>query len=586
MGQRRETAGLCALALLLCAILLAGPKQLLTGDEPRYLIYSLSFWKTGGFAATLHEWQRLLFEANGVETGEIPHGVDGTPTNGIYLPVVMSPIAGVFSLAGLRLATLIAGLIGLFHLNRLCKRVSAPGTALIVTWIAAITMPLLPYLHLFYMETFLFAFICCGWERLQRSDRGPGGDLITAAIILAIPFIHLRGSVVAALLYCLLLWQLHRRGLGKRKAVFALLGVSALIALTGLNLAIYGRIDGPINVARPPRPSEWFSNTAMQLFNVRHGLLAYAPIWVLGSSGLILGAVRGGAIARQGLILAAIVVATALGPNPGECWPARFWVQSIPMLAVGLCIWWQAARLPLLRFVAIVLLALTLLNTALFVDSPSSFLANRQTAETYQSVFDQLGGGLDLALILPAELDDPVNQGASRNFAIGSGLFALSMALAAARRRSLYALPAVLLLAAVADLAHVRLLPSSSYAATIEPNRVALALKEPMRAGYVQIGRPWEVWSGWWNQRRSFTVSTTADGQEVEAVRAANQVIPIVRADKISDVIVRSEDRFDVGSETRYRLRVYRSASMLRRWFPGIVGPERLASDEAALLQR
>ena len=324
-SERGAIIGLCALALALTVLFLGGHTLVLTGDEPRYLMYATSILKYGRYVMTLPEWQPLYLRVTHSVASDLPVGGDGNVLmNGVYLPTLLAPIASLLSLPGLRGATLLAGFAGLFYLFRLCRRFSTPGTALLVTVLAGSTIPLLPYLHLFYMETFLFALICCGWDRLQEKDRGWGGDLITALVLLAVPFVQMRGSVVAASLYSLLCWQLYSRGLVKRAALFAILAAAALGLLIASNLSIYGAITGPVNTARPPAPSEWFSVVTMQLFNVRHGLLAYAPIWLLGFAGLWVGVVRGPAIPRQALALAIVAVVTSIGVNPGECWPARF----------------------------------------------------------------------------------------------------------------------------------------------------------------------------------------------------------------------------------------------------------------------
>src|SRR5260221_11665246 len=127
-------------------------------------------------------------------------------------------------------------------------------------------------------------------------------------------------------------------------------------------------------------PWDGFGVIAMQLFNVRHGLFAFAPIWLLGYAGLCVGAAQGRTVAWQGLGLALIAVFTSIGVNPGECWPARFWVLSMPMLAVGLCLWWQAGTGPLLRGITVALAVVTLANTAMFLRAPNAFLENRQTS--------------------------------------------------------------------------------------------------------------------------------------------------------------------------------------------------------------
>ena len=163
---------------------------------------------------------------------------------------------------------------------------------------------------------------------------------------------------------------------------------------------------------------------SMQSFNVRHGLIAYAPVWLLGFAGLWGGSAKGIMIARQGLVLAVIAAVTGVGINPGECWPARFWVLSIPMLAVGLCVTWELGHAMLLRAITVALICATLVNTVIFFGSPNTFLENRQTTATYQLLFQKVGY-FDFGLMLPVEVDDAPDQALARNLATASGVFVL-----------------------------------------------------------------------------------------------------------------------------------------------------------------
>ena len=194
--------GFGIIAFSLSVLLLFGHTQILTGDEPRYLMYAFSILRYGRFVMTLPEWNHLYHRVTGSPGLSLPAGPGGIVVmNSVYLSTLLSPVARFFALSGLRAATLITGLVGLFYLLRLCRCFASSGAALLATGVAGFTIPLLPYLHIFYMETFLFAAVCCAWYRLQKADRGTNGDLITAALLIVIPFVQMRGSVVAAALY-------------------------------------------------------------------------------------------------------------------------------------------------------------------------------------------------------------------------------------------------------------------------------------------------------------------------------------------------------------------------------------------------
>ena len=555
---------LAGLALVLVLLLLFGHRQVLTGDEPRYLMYAVSILKNGRYVMTLAEWQQLYQAVTRTPATELPTGAHNVVLlNAVYVPTLLAPVAAIFALSGLRIVTLIAGLTGLLFVFRLCRRFSPPGTALLTTAVAGFTIPLLPYLHLFYMETFLFALVACGWDRVQEAGRGARYDALTALLLLAVPFVQLRGSGVAATLYLLLLGQLYVSDLKRRAALLAGLAVAAMLTLCLLNLAIYGAITGPVNTARPPMPSDWFPVLAMQLFNIRHGLFAYAPIWLLGYAGLWAGAIGGPPIVRQGLVLASVAAVTSVGVNPGECWPARFWVLAIPMLSIGFCSWWTLARRPGVRWIAALLIGFTLINTALFLQRPNDFLDNRQSAKTYQTLFDSFGH-LNFGLVLPVEVDDASDIGAARNLAIGAALFIALTAAAARARRGCwaYTAPAVLLLMGCIDLARVRVIGPDAYQATIDRHDLNVSFARPIPAGYIQIGHTGQTWfvpPDW----PRFSVTASGNGGQAHYRLAADQVVPVSCVSGLKSVSVEAPT-FDLAAEANYKLEIYESRSFLR----------------------
>lgn len=564
---RRERAGAIGFVIIafsITAVLLFGRGQTMTGDEPRYLMFAYSILKNGRFLMSLSEWQQLYLSVTG---NPWPYGaISGDAAgNSVYVPTLLSPVANLFALSGLRAVTLMTGIIGLLYLFRLCRRFASSSGSLLATAVAGICIPLLPYLHLFYMETFLFALVGCAWDRLQKPDRTALGDLATAVVILAIPFAHMRGSVVAAALYALLLRQQWRKD-RVRAILLTILAGAAFAAFVALNLAIYGAVTGPVNVARPMFPSEWLSVLPMQGFNVRHGLIAFAPVWLCGYAGLCGGSLRGISIVRQGLLLAIIAALTGVGFNAGECWPARFWVLSVPMLGVGLCAFWELGRSVLLRAIAVILLGATLANTAYFTQNPNGLLENRQSTATYQQMFDAVGN-FNFGLMLPAEVDDSVNRRAARNLAIGAGVIVVLLTLALVRRQPFYAIPVLVLLLAAIDLSRVGMVPPAEYDLNSEPEGFELALHAPMSAGYVQFGRYWEEWYLPPERMHFSVVVTGSDGAQASELLAANQVISVSCADNIRTISVEGPPDFDFASQLKVRFIVYRSRSLLRALF-------------------
>jgi hypothetical protein len=569
---RTAAIGFFIFALCLAVLLVFGRRQGLTGDEVRYLMYAYSILKNGRFAMTLPEWQQLFLSVTGENwPTAVPLPENGTLINSIYVPMLLAPVAYLFKLQGLRAATLIVGIIGLLYLLRLCQRMASWTSSLLITVVMGFSIPLLPYLHIFYMQTFLFTLVCCAWDRLQNVDRRVSGHLITAGVILLIPFAHISGSALAVALYIALLWQQYHRARWGLIAVLLVLAATAGVTFVSWNIAIYGGITGPVGNTRIPFLSDdWFPNLSMQLFNVRHGLIAYAPVWLLGFAGLWAGTLRGIPLAWQGLVLITIAVTTGIAVDAGESWPARFWVLSMPMLGIGLSATWELCRSVFLRAIAGALIGATLVNSLIFFQDPGLYVENRQSTATYQYLFDKIGL-FDFGLMLPVQVDDTVNTTAARNLAIGCGTIVFFLGLAAIRRRSLYAIPAVVLLVAALDLSRVSILPPTEYVLETEPHGFWVRFRTPLIATYVQFGEYAQVWfdePDW--IYFSMTIVGT-DGHQAQKALAANQVIAASCSNGVDSITVEGSGKFDFGTQIQSRFVVYRSLSILRNSFSSLL---------------
>ena len=72
----------------------------------------------------------------------------------MYVGIILAPLACFFSIDGLRTVSFIAGICGTWYLLRLCREgLAAPfAKAMVASSLAVLTITLLPYLRLFYME--------------------------------------------------------------------------------------------------------------------------------------------------------------------------------------------------------------------------------------------------------------------------------------------------------------------------------------------------------------------------------------------------------------------------------------------------
>ena len=563
--EKPEKRAFALLALALCGILATSGFQALTGDEPRYFLYSYAFFANGSFEMSPSEWPAVYFRATGADGVAYP-GV-GATNHAIYIPVLLSPIAYVFSLAGLRTTSLLVGLAGLWCLLQVCLQATGKAVwpAMAAIALATLSLPLLPYLHLFYMEAFLFAAFSAGWYRVHAAPASRGNDLVTGALILSLPFIHLRGSVVGAVLFVIFLWQVYRHRARTdalpRIALLAGVAAAALLVLVGCNVLVYGSVLGSVSTARPPEMSFLFSMVALQWFNIHHGLMAYAPVWLLGYAGLVAGALAGAPLPREGLVLAAVVILTSIGINPGECWPARFWVLSIPMLAVGLAWWLHVARSPLLRAVTLGLIILTLTNSLIFIGEPNLFLENRQTPVTYQRLFDYLPL-LHFGLVLPHEIEVEPHLGWARFLLLTAVVF--MAALVASQFRPVMGWVALAILLIAVDSARVRVIPSSGYqiSSTADGLRVDM-LRALGPVAYVQYGHKYQ---SWFDGATLTPVSIAVTGRNGGSDRWQAPAYQIISARCRGGVVAiefRGPPELDVKAKVAAGVRVYQSRSFI-----------------------
>lgn len=567
-GNLKKSVVLVAFLAVLGTVILFIRQQFLTGDELRYLLYATSFIRHLTLVMPVEEWSAVTLQAARFPSTTLPSGGNSAVVmNGVYLPVFLSPVAGLFSLAGLRFVTLLTGFFGLFRLFRMASGITGQNAALAATMIAALSLPLIAYLHVFYMEAFLFTFTVVSWERICYRDRNAGWkqDSLTAAILVAIPFIHMRGCVVAVFLSFLLLQKIWASNQKKRAVLISACAAAVGVVFILANLAVYGAITGPVNSARPPLPGEWFSVISMQLFNVRHGFFAYAPIWIIGYAGLLYGSLgKPVPLARQALILAVIAAFTGVGVNPGECWPARFWCLSLPMLTVGLAIWMRHAR-GLATWLAFLLLLLpTLLNTGLYFYDPNVFVENRQFSATWEILFRHLTSAFRPGYLLPVEDDDPADMLAAAYFTFAS--MAVILLCVGALRWRLMSLPVIGIFLAIADLSHVKLVPCSGEAGINEPHRLVVSPSPPIRAFSIMSGRPYESWFTP-GQLHRFHVSVFSEaGKSMSWSIPANQVVTVSCNVPVRQMELRTDD-FDLTDEVNYHIDFAISRSVLRRWF-------------------
>lgn len=558
-----DVASVAALVLALNVFTVHLPFLAVTGDEVRYFLYSHSIWFFRTLVMPLEEWRRVSLLALGYTTETFPTiGNGDVLAHPIYVATLLSPLSQG-SIGGLRLGGFMAGCVGLVCLYRAIRTFCTTGPAILAVATAAFAFPVIAYLRTYWIEIFIFLSISAGLLLLTKAGASRLGDACRGAVILLIPFVHLRGSVIGAVLFGLFLARIYEKTRSARR-VLPLLGLAALFlaALIGLNLFIYGNLTGSVNTARPPAPEEALGVIAMQIVGLK-GLFPYAPIWVLGYAGLVAGVFRRNRLVAECALLSGVALFTSIGVNPGEGWPGRFFVASVPMLTVGLAFWLKNQRFPAQMGLTALAAAITGFSTGLFFFRPNLFIEGRQSDATFQKFFDSVGQ-VNPGLFEPTEfIDIGLANGLGAVFFVIVTAGALSIILG----RQWPALLACILAGGMLELTRVREIPSLTRSS---PDQLVVTFPKPPKTAIVQFGLYAETWFVGPAYPR-FDVTLRSDGSPTRTFSTpANQVVSVTCATGVSEVTIRAQG-VDLAQASATRLRTYQSTSILRRLSIGVM---------------
>jgi hypothetical protein len=474
----RQIALYSMLAILAALGLSAHIAQRLTctGDEPRYLLYALSLNLEGKpvMSDDGYEWfrkRRGLHSHVAAYPLKDIQGVSKIPAHSILPSVILAPFVTWLSLQRVRLVALLAGLIGLWFLAKLFIAQKLPLVTALACFVPpALFLPALPFYFLALPEVFLFLLVCIAfWNICSPADtlRGFWPSILSSCLA---PFIHLRGIPIFITVALCLAFKLGWRPRAKISwptllRIVCIYSGSALLVVL-YNRTIYGNVFGSVTTARP---SLSLSSIAALLLNWHHGILTYAPIYFLSFAGLLAGVWRRQVWGLVSGIFLILLISASAGPDPGESYPARFWVQGTPVLAICLIGFLQGGMPRLLKAVTYGLLgSVSLANTILFLIQPALYLAARSGASPYDRLFEiapwiHLGFWVNL-----------VGQDSVQLMAVCYCCTLISiLALASIRRSKLIASLAILLLLAGLEAHRARLLRCSP---NLEKRSVAIAI--------------------------------------------------------------------------------------------------------------
>jgi len=538
-----------------CLLLLLISPQVKTGDEVRYLFYAASLWHHLTLTMSAAEWANVSPQLLGYKMG-LPYLGDGTLVgHPVYVEFILFPLAA-FGSAGLRAGGLAAGILGLLCLFFVLRRENSPIAALPAVIIAALSIPLISYIHTYWIEVFVFCAVAIGIYQLPKAGKGFASDMWRAGLILLIPYVHLRASVIGAAIFIAFLARVYS-AVGWRPIRFVALCILAALFLVLLlvgNYEIYGAITGSVTTARPPSPFEALSVVAMQATDIK-GIFPYAPIWLLGCAGLIIASYRKNRLAIECLCFLVVALFTSIGVNPGEGWPARFFVALVPMLTVGLSFWffyisngWQAS-------VTAVLCGLTAVNSILFLFAPNKLLENRQADTTFTYIFQKIGG-LNIGLFEPVE---GINPGLARGIMVALACVIGLCAYGSISKRIWPTVSAAVVILCFLEIGRVSSVPLS---VTAHGQTLDIKFPELHRRTYVQIGHLWERWDmppAW----PTLTVTKVTQGGPYETISTRpNQVIFAACETGVSAVKV-TGNNINLPGEAKYGVQAYKSDSIL-----------------------
>ncbi len=400
---RQATAIILLLGALAAVHLIAGPLAF-TGDEPRYASEGLGLYSTGTVHVSKDDWNKFLVKSKLKEAAYLYAEVtrDNAPSFGPG--VVFGAILRLGGLEAARWMNFLIGCLGIVALFKVLRTQFSSQQALDAATITSIfcvslSLPLIAYLRLLYPEVLLFTVTTFALSGM--STRRNLSTILAAAIL---PYLHIRALPLSVAFVVLALWDswTSRRA----HAIIArdlALYVVALVAYFGLQQATWGSFMGPAFASNHVTFFALPTRIAMQLYDVRHGLLAYAPLYFLGFAGLVAGSLQRNRLCTYSLGLMMTYVATFMWSTASESWTARFWVAAIPFLAVGMVFWMSRASRWVQWLPAMGCIAVTLVNTALFCRHSEWFLENRRASISYAALFGI--SHIHLGLFLPIDAE-------------------------------------------------------------------------------------------------------------------------------------------------------------------------------------
>lgn len=380
----------CSIAILFVLQLISRPLAY-TGDEPRYMRMAVSIFERGDLGISFEDWARF---ADRWEVPPYSPAGFAQPHSPVHASL-SAPLVGTLGPNAGRWLGFVVAIFAFLATVRLTRSAAGPLTGVCASLFSFSTIPLLAYSRSLYTEIWLAALFASAWHLLQSSRRGGLDKVAFLIVALSLPFFHLRMSLVSAgLILIAVAREFENPGdQGKSRAVknaAVVIGaaLSAAAALGAFQLWLTGSVSGTAGAPFTPSLEGLFERVAVQLLTLRHGLFVFNPVMMCAVVGLATSALVGNRLAREGVFVSVLYVATFVWGAASESAPARFWVAIMPVFAVGLALWIKSRKPWWATLVTVLLAVASVVNAALYIRQPNLFLENREVSLSYDKLFD------------------------------------------------------------------------------------------------------------------------------------------------------------------------------------------------------
>ena len=427
-----------AAAVLLASVGLWYSSRLrVTGDEPHYLLMAQSLWREGDLDLrdNFERGDYLEYTPGPVAPHYGNPRRDGRPFPA-HSPALSLLLAPLYAIGGRALCVVVFALCGaaLAHVvGTLARRAGADTRSERLAWLACVGPPAFFYAFHVYTELPSALLIATALLLLWDPASGPRRAALGGLAVAALPWLHLKLMLAAAVLAAAGLWRLRGRA---RLALIAVLAAAGGLFL-GWFQHVFGRpTPFAIYGGMPPEFSEGSPVRAALglLLDRSFGLLPFAPVFLLALPGLARLVRSGEGRVHLGLLVSLVApVVTWRMWWGGQCPPARFLVPALPVLAVAIAVHLTHSRGRGLARWSGVLAAAGLVLAAVAIANPGALLlVNRGDRPT--RLWAALSGDWPIERYLPSLVFGP--GGELRVAAVWVGaLMALLILDVLARRR-------------------------------------------------------------------------------------------------------------------------------------------------------